>query len=194
MKSLAIFLGFFCIFLFTTTTVSAYDDYYAWFCFEKPNQKIDQFQIRIATSREEIEKGAEGNLYHAEIFAEDDFVANDQYYCCAVLVAPELWGGFYLAMSTISDNIESEPEITPHKPGNVMGTPDDEIPPLFFQLAVDGDDVNFIRNSKYTSVPFPEDGSASDLERADYDNDDEITSRDYSFVRYQSRYFPIMDN
>ena len=187
-------MGFFCIFLFTTTTVSAYDDYYAWFCFEKPDQEIDQFQIRIATSRDEIEKGAEGSLYYEEVIAENEIIMNGAHCCCAILVTSELYGGFYFAVSAISDNIESEPEITPYKPGNILGTPDDAIPPLCFQLSVEYDDIMSIRGNLYASVLDPENESANVLERMDFNNDNTVTSMDYSFAMYQYRFFSKMDN
>lgn len=177
----------FCVVLFCGVPNSA--AYTARFGWENPSATpIDAILARVARTRKDIELGGEGTLF-LEVSLPPGTTS------CDVEVVPELYGGYYLSITLVIAGEEGPPVIIDEKPGNVVGTSCDLIPPLGFKAAVTNLDVSrlmwYLRYLPLVPSPNP-DYPAGEQERCDFSGDGKITSIDYSFLIYISRNYPYM--
>lgn len=140
------------------------------------------YVVRAALFREEIEKGAAGSLLTTQTLSPGQTSFRRD-------IDATLYGGVYLAVSSLVGGQESIPWITWYLPGDIYDTADDDVPPLTFQGGVDISDVNYAyagyRNA--TRTPTLTTGSpAGREERTDIDNNTYAGRvSDYSFIRSQ---------
>jgi hypothetical protein len=140
------------------------------------------YEVRTALTRAAIEKGAAGNLLSQQLLP-----ASQNTYRCDINT--NLYGGVYVAVTSVVGAQESKPWITWYLPGQIFSTADDVMPPLCLTAKVTTNDVNFVYNGYTNNTPVPAltpGQPAGREQRADFNNT-HIVGRPsgYSFDRSQ---------
>lgn len=94
------------------------------------------YVVRTATNRVEIEKGSAGSLLGQWVLPASQITYR-------LDITTPLYGGVYVAVTSVKNGVESTPWITWYLLGDIFKTVDEAIPPLCFQGSVDAQDKNF---------------------------------------------------
>lgn len=158
--------------------IGLYSVEWAW----NPAPGSQGYMVRVTPFRDEIEKGASGIMLSSQMLSASQTAFKRD-------IDATLYGGVYVAVSSLAGGRESVPWITWYLPGGIFSTADDDVPPLTFQAVVNINDVNYAyagyRNA--LRVPALTPGSlAGREERTDIDNNGYAGRvSDYSFIRSQ---------